>query len=468
MDRPNLFTLKEIAQALALETPAIEGGIKAVSTDTRVIVSGDLFVALEGDNFDAHDFLGQAFEKGAIAAVVKARKKGLTEIRRAFPDRILFEVKDTLRALGDLAFHLRHRSKPQVLAITGSNGKTSTKEMLYSIVRNHRSSLKTEGNLNNLIGVPLTLLRLRGESCAIIEMGTNYPGEIGRLCEIATPNIGVITNVFPSHLEGLGSVEAVAEEKGDLFRSLSSNGIAVVNLDNEYTRDLAGKTQARKLTFSIQDPSADVFARHIEDHGHSSSFEAVLGLSHIDIHLPLPGRHNVLNALAAIAAASAAGIKPEDIPEGLATVKSADKRLVLEPALGPYSLIDDSYNSNPASAGAALDTLSGLAGKRRRVALLGDMLELGRHSKKYHRDMAQKIIDSGVALAALVGAESLATFKELENNAKLEALHFSNVDELIAALPLILKKNDYILAKGSHSMRMDKAAEAIRRMAREG
>jgi len=194
----------------------------------------------------------------------------------------------------------------------------------------------------------------------------------------------------------------------------------------------------------------------------------VLGLSHIDIHLPLPGRHNVLNALAAVAAASAAGIQPEDIAEGLAAVKSADKRLVLEAALGPYSLIDDSYNSNPASAAAALDTLAGLAGKRRRVALLGDMLELGKHSKKYHREMAKKIIDSGIALAVLVGPESAATFEELENSELLEALHFGNVDELVVALPMILKKNDYILAKGSRGMRMDKAAEAIRRMAREG
>ncbi len=468
MDKSYLFTFQEIAKALGLDTEAPKGGVYEISTDTRSIKSGDLFVALVGDNFDAHAFIGQAVEKGATSAVINSDSKHKASILKDFPQLTLFEVKDTLRALGDLAFYLRHRINPQVLAITGSNGKTTTKEILHSILRHRRSTLKTEGNLNNLIGVPLTLLRLRGESCAIVEMGTNQPGEIGRLCEIATPNAALITNVNASHLEGLKNIETVADEKGDIFRSLTERGTAVVNIDDPNVRKAAMETNAAKISYSMKDPSATVYARNINDYGAYTSFEVVLDLVKAEVTLPIPGKHNVYNALAAIAMASVVGLKLEDMLEGIASAKTADKRMKLELEVGSYTLLDDSYNSNPASNKAALETLSTIADRRRKVAMLGDMLELGKQSRKYHKEMAGDILETGMDAVFLVGKETAATADELSKNKNITFAYFKNVDELCEKLDGLIEEGDCILVKGSRGIRMDKAADAIRTMAKEG
>ena len=454
------FTLKEIAEATGgsmLGDPV--AAATAVSTDSRQVAAGELFVALRGERFDGHDFVASAAQRGVTLFLVDRAWQERNQLPAGSSAVV---VPDTLRALGDLAAWHRRRFKITVVAVTGSNGKTTTKEMLARILTQTGPGLKTEGNLNNLIGLPLTLLRLTGrERWAVVELGMSAFGEIDRLAEIADPEVGIITNAFPAHLETLGSVEGVARAKGELFRRLKEGAFAVYNVDDPLISKCPSPANVTRLTFGLR--GAEVSSAAVQSLGKKGeSFTLRLPEEEQPVVLSAFGRHNIYNALAAAAAAHALGVSGEQIRLGLEECTPYDKRFQLEEYAGVY-LIDDSYNANPASMAAALATLRDLREDGRAAAALGDMLELGAGTEEAHLelgrlaagcverlyllgDMAGQVAQG--ALAAGLAAESILVAKD----------H----DELARDLIGWLKKGDCILFKGSRGMKMERVAQAVR------
>ncbi|HWI40435.1 MAG TPA: UDP-N-acetylmuramoyl-tripeptide--D-alanyl-D-alanine ligase, partial [Verrucomicrobiae bacterium] len=376
-----MFSIEEVAAATGgMLTGGAGQVVQRVSTDSRTAAAGDLFVALRGERFDAHDFIDAAAGRGVAAFLVEAGREMLVPAAAA-----AVGVSDTLRGLGDLAAFHRRRFDIPVAAITGSNGKTSTKEMLASILSVSGEGLKTEGNLNNLIGLPHMVLRLHGDHrWAVLEMGMSEPGEIDRMAEIAAPRVGVITNVFPAHLESMGSVENVARAKGELFLRLQPGAVAVYNADDPLVAALPAPPGVDRLSFGID--AGDVRAEALERLGRLGQRIALsLPTGRVELTLHAFGRHNVANAAAAAAAAVVLGVPAGEIAAGLERFRPYDKRFRLED-LGSLVLIDDSYNANPASTRAALETLAILKEEGRGIAVLGDMLELGPGSAAAHRE----------------------------------------------------------------------------------
>ncbi len=460
------FTAEEIARA----TGGILSGnsaaqVRGVSTDSRKIVPEELFVALHGDNFDGHDFITVALENGAAALLVNKEWSGRQSLDTA---AACVAVADTLRALGDLAAFHRRRFEIPLVGITGSNGKTTTKEMLAAILALTGQGLKTSGNLNNLIGLPQMLLQLSGsDRWAVLEMGMSEPGEIDRLAEIAAPRVGVITNAFRAHLASMGSVEAVAKAKGELFLRLPEDGWAIYNADDPLVAACPVNEGVNRLSFGLH--KADVTAMEIRSLGLAGqSFFLRTPDFQLPITLKAYGQHNIYNALAAASAALALGIEPQLIKDGLEVFTPYDKRFHLEEVNG-IVLIDDSYNANPASMAAALVTLRELRLQNRSIAILGDMLELGADSEGSHRSVgelaafcADRIYLLGDS-AELVAAGALAAgFSEQE------LVRANNHDEIIADLRRQLKPGDYVLVKGSRGMRMEAVATVIRSGFNEG
>jgi UDP-N-acetylmuramoyl-tripeptide--D-alanyl-D-alanine ligase len=455
-----MFTIDEIQQATGGNVHG-HGGLKVtgVSTDSRTITAGELFIPLRGERFDGHDYLDAAIGRGVTT--VLAEESWLAT--QALPgDITCIAVTDTLRALGDLAAFHRRRFHIPVVGITGSNGKTTTKEMLASILSQGGAGLKTGGNLNNLIGLPLTLLKLTAnDRWAVLEMGMSEPGEIDRLAEIAAPDVGIITNAFPAHLLSMGSVDAVARAKGELFLRLGTDCCAVYNADDSRIAALPVPAGVRRLSFGLH--GADVSAVQIVGMGRRGQrFTLRLPGRSIGIELQALGQHNVSNALAAAAAATAIGIEPEQVRAGLDAFTPYDKRFRLEEVEGVV-LIDDSYNANPASMAAALLTLSSLKGRGRTIAVLGDMLELGRDEEKAHLEvgrLAAACVDKLYLTGdmATIVAAGAADAGLAEENIVVAAGH----EGVIAALSRSMRHDDVILVKGSRGMRMEIVAEAIR------
>jgi UDP-N-acetylmuramoyl-tripeptide--D-alanyl-D-alanine ligase len=454
------FTLKEIAEAtggnMVGEPAALATG---VSTDSRAVAQGELFVALRGERFDGHDFVAAAAARGVGLFLVD---QAWTASHQLPAGCCAVIVPDTLRALGDLAAWHRRRFKIKVVAVTGSNGKTTTKEMLARILTQTGPGLKTEGNLNNLIGLPLTLFRLTGkERWAVLEMGMSEFGEIDRLAEIADPDLGIITNAFPAHLEGLGSVEGVARAKGELFLRLKPGAWAVYNVDDPLVSKCPTPASVNRLTFGLR--GAEVSSASITTLGKKGErFTLRLPGEEQPVLLAAFGRHNIYNALAAAAAAHALGVSGEVIRLGLEEFTPYDKRFQLEEISGVV-LIDDSYNANPASVAAALATLKEVREQGRAAAVLGDMLELGAGTEEAHREtgsfaagcverlfllgeLAQRVADG--ALAAGFAPEAILVAKD----------H----DELSRALLAWVQPGDCVLIKGSRGMRMERVAQAMR------
>jgi UDP-N-acetylmuramoyl-tripeptide--D-alanyl-D-alanine ligase len=443
-----------------------------ISTDTRNMKLNDLFIALIGEHFDAHDYLDNAAAAGASGLVV-SRESGLADFAARHPELTIFLVEDTLAALGRLAAFWRTQVNPLLIGITGSNGKTTTKELTAAICATHASTLKTEGNFNNLIGMPLTLLNLRNERLAIIEMGMNQRGEIAQLARIARPSIGVITVIGAAHLELLGSIENVMAAKGELFDALPGDGLAIVNLDNPYTAQLA-KTHAaprniRMRTVSLTNKSADLYTTRIDPRENGYRVEISAEGRLVDIHLPLPGEHNIMNTLCAMAAAQAAGIDYADMAEGIATCTVPGRRLKIR-TYGPYTVIDDCYNANPASMQAALRMLKSYATKGRRVALLGDMLELGENSAAYHRELGELAARSGVERLGIFGgfAEQTAAGAHAEGLSDDRVFATTDMAKLGDWLRTTIKSGDLILIKGSRGARMERTLDVLSSMAGEG
>ena len=416
------------------------------STDTRSLKKGELFVAIHGPSFDGHDYMSVAEKTGAAAVMIDK------EVTTNLP---ALQVENTRLALGDLATIWRQQFDIPVVAITGSNGKTTVKEMLSSILSRCGNVLSTKGNLNNDIGVPQTLFNLDQEhDFAVIEMGANHGGEIERLCEIAKPLVAVVTQCAPAHLEGFGSIEGVALAKGEVFESITGNGIAIVNTDDHFSKlwkQMAGECQC--ISFGLD--RADVTAKKIKIGSQESHFELQLFEEIFSVKLQLPGQHNIMNALAAAGCAKALGISTNDIRDGLEALQAVPGRLEFKAGIQNLQIIDDTYNANPGSFSAALDVLIQSTGQH--WLALGDMGELGGLAAELHKQAGEQ--------ARLAGVERLFTIGELSQKATEEfgagAQHFSDHEELIKTIKNELDKDVTLLIKGSRAAQMERVVQAL-------
>jgi len=434
-----------------------QAAFRLISSDSRTIEAGDLFVALRGENFDGHQFVAEVLRKGAAGLILEQPPS------EPLPVPVVL-VPDTLRALGDLAHYRRGLMRSlQVLAITGSSGKTTVKEMAAAILGRKHQVLKTRGNFNNLIGMPLSLLPVdERHEFAVLEMGMNRFGEIARMAEIAVPDAACITNVQEAHLAGLAGIEGVARAKGELFAGLPAWGTLVVNLDDRRVRKLAAKASQERVTFG-RSPQAMVRGTHIRSLGEQGmSFTLKIGEWQGRVRLAALGSHNVQNALAAAALARAVGFTPEEIAAGLAGYRPFAKRLQLQPFIAGLKLIDDTYNANPSSMLAALETVHNLRRDRKVVAVLGDMLELGTHGSAAHRFIGEKVAKLDFDYLLTVGefaAETVAAARGA-GMAKARARACADKEEIVAWLREAvgggkLQAGDIVLCKGSRGMRME-------------
>ncbi|HSG11402.1 MAG TPA: UDP-N-acetylmuramoyl-tripeptide--D-alanyl-D-alanine ligase [Gammaproteobacteria bacterium] len=438
--------LSEAASVLDGQMSGSDVDFMGISTDTRTLSEGALFFALQGPNFDGHAYVETARERGAAAAAV-------SEPCNTLLPRIT--VTDTRLALGRLSADWRRRFQLPVIGITGSNGKTSVRAMTSAILARCGRTLSTQGNLNNDIGLPLTLARLSPDDrFAILEMGANHHGEIDYLAGIARPTIAVVTNAGPAHLEGFGDVAGVARAKGELFARLDSDGVAIINADDAYAplwRELSA--HCRRIEFGL-DADCAVTAEWSGD-ADGSDITLYTPEGETRFRLPLPGRHNVMNALAASAAAQAAGAGLEDIRAGLAGLVPVAGRFNIHHLPGDITVIDDTYNANPGSLQVALDVL-GMAGGTTWL-VLGDMGELGEESTALHAAAGRG--------AREVGVERVFTLGELAKAAAdsfgRQGESFSSLDGLVDALTGKLQGPLHILIKGSRRMRMERVVEAL-------
>jgi UDP-N-acetylmuramoyl-tripeptide--D-alanyl-D-alanine ligase len=428
--------------------------VAEVQTDSRAVGPRDLFVALRGERFDGHDFVGRAREAGAAAALVDRECPGA--------DLPLVRVNDTLRALGDLAAAQRARAAIPLVAVTGSNGKTTTKDMCAAILAETGPVLATEGNFNNEIGLPLTLLRLREHHRhAVVEEAMRGPGEIAALTRIARPDVGVITNVAPAHLGRLGSIEAIARAKGELFAHLPPGGRAVFPSGEPLLEAQAAHLPAdARLRFG-EAPSDDVRIERAEPRGPATDVALRVCGEPVAFVLPLPGAHNVRNAAAAAAAASAVGAGAGAIASGLARVRPSPHRSRVEEVGGRW-IYDDCYNANPDSMRAALRAARDLRPDARVVAVLADMMELGDDAAALHAEIGREAARLGVAV--LVGAGALAA--ETVAAARAAGLgavwHVADALEAATRVAGAARPGDVVLIKGSRAMAMERAVEALR------
>ncbi|MCX8145969.1 MAG: UDP-N-acetylmuramoyl-tripeptide--D-alanyl-D-alanine ligase [Azovibrio sp.] len=444
------WNLSEIASAVDGRLIGADVGVAGVGTDTRQDCRGQLFVALRGERFDAHDYLEAAAQQGAAALLV-ARAEALPA---GVPAVV---VDDTRLALGRLAAAWRRRFPIPVVAVTGSNGKTTTKEMLAAIFRAAYGDrvLATEGNLNNDIGLPLTLLGLGAEhQAAVVEMGMNRPGEIAYLTNIAQPTVALVTNAQRAHLEGMGSLDAVAREKGSIYQGLGQGGVAVINCDDAYADFWRGLNSARPVLGFSLDARADVSGR-VQLHGLETRLTLETQDGSCDIELQLPGRHNARNALAAATAALAAGLDLDCIAAGLARFGGVKGRL--QRRVGPRGsvILDDSYNANPDSVRAGIDVLASTVG--RQILVLGDMGEIGEASAQYHDEIGGYAKSQGVDRLYALGEASQQAVRNFGEGAR----HFRTPEALVQALLSELDCGATVLVKGSRFMRMERVVEAL-------
>lgn len=448
-----------LATGAALTGPCPDEPLAGISTDSRAIAPGQLFVALAGPNFDGHDFVPKALAQGAAAALVRA-DYAPPELAGA----CLLRAPDTLRALGDLAGAWRREQSAIVAGLTGSNGKTSTKEMLAAILQKRHRVHKTQGNLNNLIGLPLTLLGLGPEHTAcVVEMGMSALGEIARLTEIAAPELGLVTNVGPAHLGPLGSLANIAQAKTELFRGLDPSATALVNLDDPWLALWADRLECRVVTFGSQE-AAMVRCGDVSALGGRLAFSLWLpGEDPIRVRLAAPGRHNVMNACAAAAAALVMGQDGAAIREGLEAFAPVKGRLEQKRGFFGFWVLDDTYNANPASLAAGLAALGDVAGGRPMGLILGDMLELGPTSSQLHRACGRQAAAAGCRLVLALGqqAEEVAAGAREGGLRPEAALAFSDRLELIEAAQELFDEDEVVLVKGSRSMGMERVVKAL-------
>lgn len=447
-------TLAWIAEKVGGRLVGEDKTISKVSTDTRDGLTGALFIALKGPNFDAHRFTEQARQGGAEALLVE--KPQQTELSQIV-------VEDTRYALGLLGAAVKAEVAPKTVAITGSNGKTTVKEMLFSILSLKDSTLATAGNFNNDIGVPLTLLRLENQhKYAVIELGANHPGEIGYTTQLTKPDVAILNNVSAAHVEGFGSVHGVARAKTEIFRGLGSQGVAITPLESEYSQSWEPVcANYHWQTFGLSD-QADVYATDIQlnDEGHPTFTLHIDGQAEA-VTLQLSGRHNVLNALSASAAAYQLGASLADIISGLELVTPAKGRLTTIKVSEHLRIIDDTYNASVASTKAALDLLGSYSGYR--IFVLGDMGELGAEARAYHEEIGEHAIGTGIDNLYSLGVLSQSASEVFNGHG---GKHFSQLDALVQAILQRLteqqsKQSVTVLVKGSRSAHMERVVAAL-------
>jgi UDP-N-acetylmuramoyl-tripeptide--D-alanyl-D-alanine ligase len=436
-----------------------------IVTDSTKVKKGSVFVALKGERHDGHRFIPDALRRGAACIIAH---RALPAAR--FGKSTVVKVRDTLKALGDLAHYRREQLSPKVLAITGSNGKTTTKEMLAAILeeasfgreRLRGKVLKTEGNFNNLVGLPLTLLRLRRrDKVAVVELGTNHPGEIRRLAQIADPDGGIITSVAAAHLEGLNSLAGVAREKGALYENVRAGGAIAVNVDDARVAKLAGRFPGEKITYGKR---GRVRARSWHMRGtRGMAFTLEAGRESGKVRLNYLGQHNISNALGAAALALGAGVKLAAVRRGLEKARPFSMRMQIEDWRG-VGVINDAYNANPASMKAALETLAEIKCRGRRMAVLGDMFELGRHAAREHRLLGKAAAAAAIDHLYLLGAQAGAVRSgALKGGMRPEQISIGKDHaDLGTQLRGRVKPGDWLLFKGSRGMKMERVLAALK------
>jgi UDP-N-acetylmuramoyl-tripeptide--D-alanyl-D-alanine ligase len=457
-----MMRLDEAASLISAQTDNPAALFTSVFSDSRAIVKGGLFVALRGEHFDGHEFVTAAIAEGAAAAMVDSRWAA----EQAVFGLPLLIVDDTRLGLGRLAAAWRARFSIPLIAVTGSNGKTTVKDMCAAIMAAHVGQehvLATKGNFNNDIGLPLTLLQLREtHRAAVIEMGMNHAGEISYLTGIARPTVALVNNAQRAHLEGLGSIAGVARAKGEIFEGLKQEGIAVINADDP-NHDIWRELAAAHLILSFAlDATADVTATvRYADEGNnaldnsSNRLSLHTSLGDAEVVLQLPGRHNALNALAATAACLAANAPLDAVVNGLSAYRGAKGRLQRKAGERGALLIDDSYNANPDSMRAAIDVLSQLPGKR--VFVMGDMGEVGDAGGQFHDELGGYAKSQGIDRLFCLGPQSIATAHNFGEGGQ----HFNRVEDLIRAVRPELDATTTVLVKGSRFMRMERVVDAL-------
>ncbi len=443
-----MMLISEAAAALNANFTGADAVFTSVGADSRKIVPGQLFVALKGEHFDGHEFAGTAIQQGAAAVLVAQPVKVAPAI----------VVEDTYQALGKLAAYWRSKFNMPVAGITGSSGKTTVKEMLAAILRADTSAesvLATQGNLNNHIGLPLTLLKLNAQHrYAVIEMGMNHTGEIAYLTSLTKPNVALINNAGSAHLGELGSYEAIAKAKGEIFEGLTEDGVAVINADDQFAplwKTLVGSRKT--LTFGLENP-ADVSAKY-RLHADSSILDISTPHGICQVELPAPGLHNVMNALAATSAALAMGVDFPAITAGLQQYAGVKGRLQSLPGLHNAQVIDDTYNANPISMRAAIEVLKAKPGKK--LLVLGDIGELGPDAPELHAEIGQYAKAAGIDALFTLGIHS----ERMSQAFGAGAQHYLTVETLVADLLKAMEAHCTVLVKGSRFMAMERVVKEI-------
>ncbi len=467
--------IREITSARLLtgwEARVAKQGIRRLCTDSRDIGTGDLFVAIKGERMDGHDFVPAALKKGAVGALVQDDYRLPPSVQQGTArGPVVLGVPDTLLAYQQLAAYHRNRFQIPIVAVTGSNGKTTTKEMVADVLAQRWPVLRTEGNLNNRLGVPQTLFKLAlRHKAAVIEMGVDQAGQTARLCEIARPTIGLITNIGPDHLEFFGTMDVSAQAKGELLEFLPPEGRAVLNADDVYFGYLASRAHCEVLSFGLSS-KAQVRAERLTMGSRQGT----------QFHLRLPGRgkpqpvsmrvhgvHNILNALAAAAVGQAMGLSSATIAEGLARFRPAAMRSQVL-TVGGIRIINDCYNANPASMKAAIDLLLALGAGARSVAVLGDMLELGPSAPALHREVGVYLAERGVTHLIACGTlgRHVAEGARIAGMATERVVHEPDAAHAGAALQALAQDGDVVLVKASRGMKMEQAVEMLAGPSRE-
>ncbi|HHV61821.1 MAG TPA: UDP-N-acetylmuramoyl-tripeptide--D-alanyl-D-alanine ligase [Firmicutes bacterium] len=460
-----VLSAREVIEAtggtlVAGEAAAVFSGI---STDSRGEVAGRLFIALQGPRFDGHDFVGAAFAGGAAGAVV-SKNVDAGDVSAAGEARVIIKVRDTLQALWDIARHIRSRFDIPIIAVTGSTGKTTTKDMIYYVLARRFRTLRTEANYNNEIGLPLTLARIDETfEAGVVELGMRALGEIKSLAAIARPDIGVVTNVGVAHMELLGSRENIARAKAELVEALPRHGVAVLNADDPLVISMQGRTMARVVTYGIKS-NADIQASDIRGLGiDGTSARFHYGGRCQEVVIPIPGRHNVYNALAAAGAAIALDFDLPTIADGLRDFVPAPMRMQVSRTGRDVLVINDAYNANPVSVKSALETLRELGSGRRKIAVLGNMLELGELRDEAHREVGRCVVGFDVDVLMTVGDSARLIGVEAER-VGMQASRIRHFSETLEALPTLVaevRPGDAVLIKGSRAMGMERLAEAL-------
>lgn len=427
--------------------------VKGVSTDSRNIRAGDLFFALKGDHFDGHQYVVEAMHAGAVGAVVSNEIK----TNLAYENFPTIKVQDTVTALGDLARYYRQKLDTKIIGITGSNGKTTTKEMTYHVLSRFGSAVRSQKSFNNFIGVPVTIFEIENKhQYGVLEMGTNAPGEIRRLSEISAPDIAVIVNVSKTHLEGLGCIEGVALAKGEILENLRKDGVFVYNVDNPWCVKIANGFKGNALGFGF---NHQAHIRCTDVRKKDKGYVFIVN-ERLEIDIPIPGYHNIGNCLASLAVCLALGHDIYGIGDVFSSFELPQMRIEQQ-RVGKITLINDAYNANPESVRAALQYLSEMESEGRKVFICGDMLELGNESLQLHREIGETVAYLNIDLLWTVGthASEIAKAAKLSGMPEGRVVSFNDVTDIASSAIKGFRENDTVLIKGSRGMHMENIVE---------